>query len=127
MVKRAKDIMRKRFKVVRATDTLQTACKVLIRNKISGVPVVNRSGILVGFISEKDVIKSLSHSRPAKKKVADIMSKRTISVDENSSLDLISKIFSEKQYRHIPVTVSGKIIGIVNRADIMDNLLGEHY
>ena len=59
-------------------------------------------------------------------KVQDIMTKKVVSVDEDASLDIISKIFTDKPYRRIPVTCKGKLIGIINRADIMDNLLCEY-
>jgi len=126
-MKRAKDVMDKKPDIIKDNDSVQAACKVLIRRKISGGPVVNSNGKLVGFISEKDIIKFLSRSRPANKKISLIMKKRVKSVDENTSLDLISKIFSEKPYRLLPVTAGARLVGVINRANIMDSLLSEHY
>lgn len=126
-MKCAKDVMVKEIKVIRVSDSVQTACKILIKNKISGTPVVDKSKRLVGFVSEKDIIKFLSRPKSAKKKIKDIMTKRVTSVDENASLNFICKIFSEKAYRRLPVTAKGKLIGIINRANIMDSLLSEHY
>lgn len=123
----ARDIMKKRPSVVKTDDLIQSACRVLIKNRISGAPVIDKAGRLVGFISEKDIIKFLSQSRSANKRVEDIMKKKVKSVDEGACLDLISKIFSDRFYRCLPVTSKGKLVGVINRADIMDNLLAEHY
>lgn len=126
-MKRAKDVMDKKPNTIKDSDSVQAACKVLIRRKISGAPVIDKNGKLIGFISEKDIIKFLSRSKPANKKVSLIMKKRVKSVDENTSLDLISKIFSEKLYRLLPVTAGTMLVGVINRSKIMDNLLSEHY
>lgn len=127
MIKQARNIMKKKFNVIRSHDTLQKACRVLIKNKISGVPVVNGQGQLVGFVSEKDIIRGLSSSGPKSRKVKDIMIKKVTSVKEDSSLELISKIFIDNPYGHIPVIAEGKAIGMISRSDVMDNLLCEYY
>ena len=123
----AKDVMKKKFKVLHASDSMQQACSVIIKGKISGAPVIAKKGKLIGFLSEKDIIKYLSKSKVAKCKVSDIMIKKVKSVDIGESLSKIAKIFTEKPYRRIPVTSEGKVVGIINRADIMDSLLSEHY
>jgi len=121
------DIMKKKVKVVKLNDPIQTACKVLTKNKISGTAVVDSANRLVGFISEKDIIKLLSDSTATKRRVKDVMRKRVVSVKGAASLGAICKIFTEKSFRRIPVTEGGKLIGIIDRSDIMDNLLTEHY
>jgi len=126
-MRRAKDIMIKRVNSVKPSDSVNTVCKVLTGSKISGVPVISTDNKLVGFVSEKDIITLLSRSSSSQKKVSDIMTKKVISVDENASLDLISGLFGEKAFRRIPVTSKGKLVGILNRSDVMDKLLGEHY
>ena len=123
----AKDVMVRKFKVIKSADSIQKACAMLIRNKISGAPVVDKAGKLVGFISEKDIIRLLSHSQSTKKSVSDIMVTKIKSVKESSSIELISRIFSQTPFRRIPVTSDGKLVGIVNRADVMDKLLHEYY
>jgi len=126
-MRRAKDIMIKKVNSVKPSDSVNTVCKVLTGNKISGVPVISTDNKLVGFVSEKDIIALLSRSSSSQKKVSEIMTRKVISVDENASLDLISGIFGESPFRRIPVTSKGRLIGILNRSDVMDKLLGEHY
>ena len=56
MALRAKDIMMKKFEVISDTSNLRKVCNTLIKNQISGLPVVNGSKKLVGFVSERDII-----------------------------------------------------------------------
>ena len=123
----AKDVMKKKFKVLYASDSMQQACSVIIKGKISGAPVIAKNGKLIGFLSEKDIIKYLSKSKVAKCKVSDIMVKRVKFVDIGESLSKIAKVFTLKSYRRLPVTSDGKLVGIINRVDVMDTLLSEHY
>lgn len=123
----AKDVMKKKFKVLYASDSMQQACSVIIKGKISGAPVIAKNGKLIGFLSEKDIIKYLSKSKVAKCKVSDIMVKRVKFVDIGESLSKIAKVFTLKPYRRLPVTSDGKLVGIINRVDVMDTLLSEHY
>jgi len=123
----AKDVMKAKVQLVKTDDDIAKACKVLTRSKISGTAVVSNSNKLSGFVSEKDIIAYLSRSKADNKRVKDIMTKKVVSVKESDSIELISKIFSSKPYRRIPVTKSGLVVGMIDRADIMDNLLSEHY
>ena len=123
----AKDVMKKKFKVLHASDSMQQACSIIIKGKISGAPVIEKKGKLIGFLSEKDIIKYLSRSKIGKCKVSDIMVKRVKFVDIGESLSKIAKVFTLKSYRRLPVTSDGKLVGIINRVDVMDTLLSEHY
>jgi len=123
----AKDVMKKKVDLVSYDDEIAKACKVLTRCKISGTAVVDGSDNLCGFISEKDIISHLSRKKQGNKKIKDIMTKKVVSVELDDSMELISKIFSQKPYRRIPVTDSGEVVGMVDRADVMDNLFGNFY
>ena len=126
-MKHAGDIMIKKFKVIKASDSIQAACRIITRNKISGAPVVDKLNNLVGFISEKDIIKVLGRSGSIKKKTSQIMTKKVISVDLKVALYRLTRIFSTRPIKRIPVTKRGKVVGVIDRADVMDNLLSEHY
>ncbi len=54
-----RDVMTRKVVTVEAADTLQTAATVLARSKISGMPVVDKAGRVLGVLSEKDIVRVL--------------------------------------------------------------------
>jgi CBS domain-containing protein len=125
---KVKDIMKKSFETVTENTNVHKICGILIHNRISGLPVVNKSKKLVGFVSERDIIETAySSSNLQKKKVKDIMTKKVISVKENAPAQKVSKIFTEKPYRYIPVTKKGAVVGIISRKEVISRLMGQYY
>lgn len=98
--------------------------ETMIKNEISGAPVLNENGELIGIITEKDCLKTLIdvayHNQPLSKgKVKDYMSSnpRTVSVDSDV-LD-VADAFLNSHFRRFPVVKDGKLIGQVSRRDIL--------
>ena len=126
-IKQAKDIMQKKTVSVRHDATLKEASELLIKNKLSGIPVVNNKGNLIGFISERDIIEAISQDDFENKKTEDIMTKNVISINEDTSIEEVSRIFSKYPYRYIPVCRDKNIVGIISRKDVIEKLLGQYY
>lgn len=124
---KVKDIMKRDFESISENTDVQKICRILIRNKVSGLPVVKEHKKLVGFVSERDIITSISKFGFPKKKAKDIMTKKVVLVNENESIERISKIFTEKPFRYIPVTRKGAVVGIISRKQVIDRLLGQYY
>lgn len=124
---KAKDIMKKDFETISENADVQKICGILIRNRISGLPVVNKSKKLIGFVSERDIIISISKFGFPKKKAKDVMTKKVVLVNENESVERISKIFTEKPFRYIPVTRKKAVVGIISRKEVINRLLGQYY
>lgn len=124
---KAKDIMNKDFETVSADADVQKICNVLIKRRVSGLPVVKSRKRLIGFVSERDIIASTRSAGFLKKKAKDIMTKKVASVRENAPVEQISKIFTEKPFRYIPVTKKGTVIGVISRKQVINRLLGQYY
>lgn len=124
---KAKDIMRKDFGTVSEGTDVQKICNILIKNKVSGLPVINNNKKLIGFVSERDIITSISRHGFPKKKAKDIMTRKVVSVREDALVEQISKIFTERPFRYIPVTRKGVVIGIISRKQVINRLLGQYY
>lgn len=123
----AKDIMIKNVIVINEDSPILELSKVLVKNKMSGLPVVNSNNKLVGFVSQQDIIASLTKPNILKKKTKDIMVKNVISVHKDTSVEEISKIFSEQPMRCLPVIESEKVVGAVLRKAVINRLLGYYY
>jgi len=122
-----KEIMVKKVVTAKESDPLQKICKLLISLKLSGVPVVDANNRLIGFISERDIISAVGSKRFQNKKVSDVMTRKVLSIDDNTPIDQISQVFIDKPFRYIPVTKGGRLVGIVSRKDVINRLLGQYY
>lgn len=125
---KVKDIMNRDFETVSADTETPKVCNILIKNRISGLPVVDVvKNKLVGFVSERDIIASICKPGFTKKKAKDIMVKKVFTVQEDMAVEHVSKIFTEHPFRYIPVTKKGVIVGVISRREVINRLLGQYY
>lgn len=127
IVTKVKDVMKKKVITIRENASVREVSKLLIKKKLSGVPVVDKNRNLIGFVSEKDIIQSVGSKNFAKKCVKDVMTRDLATADENASLDYISEVFAEKPVRRIPIVKGRKLVGIISRKDIIKRFIGHYY
>jgi CBS domain-containing protein len=118
-----KDIMKKKVVTVPDNANMQKLCRLLTKNKLSGVPVASSKGKLVGFISERDVIAAIPKTGFMDKLVSDIMTKKAKTIAPDDPLTNASKIFSDTIYRHLPVVKAGKLVGVLSRTDVIKYMM----
>ncbi len=114
-----KDIMCDRPIAVRPEKTIDEAIELLVDNRVSGLPVVDGQGLLVGVISEVDIINLVYKADIEGSVVGDYMSRVTQSLEAEASLDDAASIFCGKNIRRIPIVSDGKLVGIVSRRDLI--------
>jgi len=120
---RVKELMTKRVITIPEDMAIEQICKILTRNSLSGLPVINNRSKLIGFVSERDIIATVASGDFIDKKAKDIMCKKITTVKQETSLSQISKIFADKPFRHLPVVKKGEVIGIISRRDVVTKLL----
>jgi len=117
----AKDIMTKDIVTVKPTMTVKSLAMTLIKNQISGAPVVGSNGKIIGIVSEADIVAKNG------KDVRALMSKKVISVSEDSSVEEIARLMTTHNIKRVPVMRNDEVLGIVSRADIVSAIArGEH-
>ncbi len=99
------------------------AMEILLENDITGLPVVNDDMMLVGIITEKDILKLLSVLENDSAIVEDFMTKEVASFDQEDDLIRICECLIRKHFRRIPITSQGKLTGIISRKDIIRYIL----
>ena len=124
---KAKDIMNRNVTTVSPEATLIDAVKLLVAEKISGMPVLDAGGKLVGIISEKDILNFAFSGNIRQTRVKEAMSKKVISFSSETEIDKISLAISENKFRRVPIVDGEKLVGIISRRDIIKILLSEHY
>lgn len=109
----ARDIMTRHVYTTSPDERVRNAARVLAERHISGMPVVNTAGVIIGMLTEADIIAKEGE------RVEDIMSKEIISVSEETPVDEIARLLSQRKIKRVPVLTDGRLVGLVSRADIV--------
>ncbi|GJO38531.1 signal transduction protein [Mycobacterium marinum] len=109
----AGDIMISPVITVTADASTQQVADTLTRHRISGVPVVNQAGTLLGLVSEHDLLSK------AGAVASDLMTTAVISVTVDSAADDIRHLLIGRRIRRVPVVQEGRLVGIVSRHDLV--------
>lgn len=123
-------------------SSVADAMKLFAEKGISGAPVVNQDGGVVGFISDGDIMRSLADQVPSFKSawsflvelenadfertvesamaapVSSIATNNVIAVNVNDDMGAVAKVLADKHLKKAPVVDGGRMVGIVNRSNI---------
>jgi len=120
---KAKDIMTKNVITVNRNAPIYDAITTLVEHHVTGLPVVNDEMILVGIISEKDMLKKLYDVEDRAGKVDNFMTRSVVTFDQEDSIMEICNCFVNNMFRRVPILDHGKVVGIISRADIINYML----
>ena len=146
---KAKDIMTSPVVSVEVDATVMQAAQIMLQKRISGLPVVDKDGRLVGVVTEGDFLRRAetrterrrarwleflvgpgrladeythSHSR----KIEDVMTRDPVIVTEDSPLEEIVDVMERHQIKRLPVISGQQLVGIVSRANLLRALASVH-
>lgn len=112
----ASDIMTRHVYTIAPEKSVRDAANLLSEKRISGVPVIDGKGKMVGMLTEADIISKVDREGL---KVYEIMSRNITAVNEETPVDEIALLMSERKIKRVPVVHDDKLVGIVSRADIV--------
>ena len=112
----AGEIMTRDVLTVPPETTVEELAKLLAFHNISGMPVVDASGAVVGIVSEADVIAKKGAT------VGEIMTPDVVSVPESTPVERLAALMAERKIKRVPVMSEGTLLGMVSRADIVKAL-----
>ncbi len=141
----AKNIMTVNVITVKPETSIEELSKVLADKRISGTPVVNNDGSLIGIVTEKDLIRQNSRlhiptffrifdaiitlekpskmldemKRMAATTVDDICTRDVITINPDTSISEIATIMTDKNVNLLPVVDAGAIVGIIGKVDMV--------
>jgi len=105
------------------------ATHVLIGSDISGAPVLDQHGRLVGMLTERDCLKVVLHAgyhgQPGGL-VRDYMTREPVSVTPDDTILEMAERFIKESYRRYPVLDGGRLVGLISRRDVM-RAMAAHY
>ncbi|HET9902654.1 MAG TPA: CBS domain-containing protein [Xanthobacteraceae bacterium] len=141
----AKDIMSRRVISVEPDAAVVHAVRLMLQHRISGLPVIQPDGQMVGILSEGDLLRRVEHGTQRKRprwlefivgpgqlageyvraaggKVRDVMTERVQTVDEDASLEEVVERLERYGIKRLPVVKDGKVVGIITRANLLHAL-----
>ena len=111
---------------INENDTIYDAIKLLSKNKIGALPVINNKKKLCGIVSERDIIHAISENKEIKLSLSDInsiMTSKVITCNKDTQSNILMKIMTTNKIRHIPILEKNLLIGIVSIGDVVKRLL----
>jgi CBS domain-containing protein len=138
----AADVMVTNVITVGPDATVQEVAEILLKNKISAVPVVSQGGKILGIVSEGDMLRRVeSHTlrhrswwlrlltadaqlrnefvKSHSHKVVDVMTPKFLTVSPETPLGEIASVLEKNGIKRVPVVKDGKLVGIVSRANLL--------
>jgi CBS domain-containing protein len=116
--RRARDIMSGTVISTSPETSVKELSRLLTFHNVSGLPVLDERGKLVGIVSEADVIGKRG------KTVGEIMTRDIITVQEGDSLESVAQLMAEHRIKRVLVMRGQELVGLVSRADIVKALAG---
>ena len=114
---------------INPNDTLSHALLEMTEHKIGALLVMDDQGSVKGILSERDIIKHFSrkieHHNTALVKISEVMTKEVTYVKPYQSLDDCFQLMTTGRFRHLPVIVSNKVVGIISIGDVVKAALEE--
>ena len=137
-----RDVMTREPATVQEDEPLVAVLRKLLRRGVSGAPVVNAAGELVGVISEHDLLEwqanlvdalarrstvaPAEYARRLETETArQMMSQPPTTIDEAAPLSAAIRLFRERRLRRLPVTRDGRLVGILSRADVLKAMVSQ--
>ena len=133
-----RDIMTEGARTTTPDTPLRQAATEIARAGITALPVVEESGLLVGMLSERELMRHLlgsflqggssSRSTPglsnARRSVRDAMTRQVLCVAPEQPLAEVASIMTNKDVEGVPVVCDGRVVGFLTRGDIIRKLIG---
>lgn len=139
---RAHQIMTKDVRTVSPDTTIDVAAKLMLDNHISGLPVVNMSGELMGIVSERDFLHRAEIGTKRKRPrwlqffmspgaaaedfvrergrlISDVMTRDPVTAGEDDTLDEIVSSMEKNNVKRLPIVRGRHVVGIITRANLM--------
>lgn len=132
----AKDVMNTHVTVIAVTATLLDAARMMVNARVGILPVVDGDSMLVGVLSEHDVLGhetaeglalSASGSNDAERtlsaQVSSVMTKDVVVATEGEALTDVAALMVKHRVKHIPVVRGRSVVGLISRLDLVKAML----
>lgn len=123
MAKQARQVMGTEVVTVTKDVKLTKAMKIMLDNRISGLPVVDSNKKLIGIITEHDIVNFAFSGDADATNAGEAMTTELLTFAPDVSLERIVNCFATNRVRRVPIVEDEMVVGIVSRRDIMREML----
>jgi CBS domain-containing protein len=143
----AGDLMTSFVVTVRLDATIEYAAQLMLQYRISGLPVTDSNGAVLGIITESDLLRraetgtekrharwavlflgpgrlAQEYVRTRGRKVGEVMTEHVFTITPQTPISEVVKLMETKRVKRLPVVDQGRLVGIVSRADVMAAFVG---
>lgn len=117
-----RDCMDTRVPTVRPDTDIVAAIRFLLEHRVTGAPVVDDQGHLLGMLTEKDCLKLVTAGvggQAPSGRVKDFMEMEVAAISPDTDLYFVAGLFLNSTFRRLPVVEEGKLVGAITRFDIL--------
>jgi CBS domain-containing protein len=142
MIMRVKEVMTPNVVCIGADEPVLKAARLMLQNRISGLPVIDKDGELVGIVTEGDFLRrselgtqrqrpkwlefivgpgrlAQEYTQSSGRKVEEIMTPDPRTIGEDETLEAVVDTMERHHVKRLPVTRGGRVVGIISRANLM--------
>ncbi len=123
---KAQAIMKTNVLSVTKDTDIYEAIRIMVANNVTGLPVVDDDRLLVGIVTEKDVLRLLYNIEDKPGTVEHYMTPNVVSFDQEDDLAALAESLRDNHFRRVPILEKGKLVGIVSRKDIIRHIRAQH-
>lgn len=124
------DLMTSKVISVRGDDTLSEAIRLLADGHVSGLPVVDRKGAIIGVVSSSDIMEAEADgegSTPEGREevlVEEVMTRKPLMIDADAELRQAAQEMLYEEVHRLFVQANGKLVGVISQTDIVRAVAG---
>ena len=122
----AKDIMKTNVLAVTKGADIYDAIRIMVANNVTGLPVIDNDRVLVGIVTEKDVLTLLYNIEDRPGRVADFMTTSVVAFEQDQDLLAVAASLRANHFRRVPILNRGKLVGIISRKDIIRHIKAQY-
>jgi CBS domain-containing protein len=119
---KARDYMTRHLITLTPDMEVMHAVGIFVERQISGAPVLDPTGNLVGMLSEKDCMRvalSAGYYGEWGGRVAEYMHSPVATIDADMPIVEVAQLFAEREYRRYPVLEDARLVGQISRSDVL--------
>jgi two-component system, cell cycle response regulator len=114
----ARDVMSPLAACLRETDTIDEATRFLLQSGISSTPVLDATGALAGFLSEKDLMVGMISPECWQRPLSSVMRPNVISYEEDTPIRVVYEFLCRVSIRGVVITRQGRAVGTISRSSL---------
>lgn len=115
----AQDAMVENVVTTLPTAKVRETIETLVAERMSGLPVVNEQGVLQGIVTEYALLEALYDSNVLDESIASFMTRKVITVNEDTPLTEVADQMVVHRIRRLPVVRDGKVVGLIGRGELL--------